>query len=86
MLSWRRRLRAKLDEVVARHPPVVEVDLDALADAVNVVFEGALVLSRAVGEPDVVSQQLRLYRSLLRAMFPDVAPEQGRFVVDAATG
>ena len=44
MLSWRRRLRAKLDEVVARHPPVVEVDLDALADAVNVVFEGAFVV------------------------------------------
>ncbi len=70
---------------MARHPPVVEVDLDALADAVNVVFEGAFVLSRAVGEPDVVSQQLRLYRSLLRAMFPDVAPQHGRFVVDAAT-
>lgn len=69
MLRWRRRLRAKLEEACAAHPPRAEVDLDALADSVNVVFEGAYVVSRAVRDGTVVAAQLRLLRTQLRLLF-----------------
>ncbi len=71
MLAWRRRLRAKLDEVVRIRPAGAEVDLDALADSLNVVFEGAFVVSRAVDDPTVVSAQLRLFRAQLALSFPE---------------
>lgn len=73
MLLWRRRLRTKLDEVAAAHPPAVPVDLDALADALNVVFEGAFVVARALGDPTVVAGQLRLFRQQLGLIFPGSA-------------
>lgn len=69
MMLWRRRLRAKLDEVVLLHPPASVVDLDAFADSVTVVFEGAYVLSRALGQPEVVAAQLRLLRRHLALTF-----------------
>src|SRR5262245_33280825 len=49
--SWRRRIRAKLDEVVALYPPRAPVDLDSLADQAVALAEGAYVISRAVEQP-----------------------------------
>jgi len=69
MLAWRTRTRAKLDEVAARYPPRVPVDLDALADQGLAVYEGAFVLSRALGEPELLRGQLRHFRTYLELLF-----------------
>ncbi|HSH44484.1 MAG TPA: TetR family transcriptional regulator C-terminal domain-containing protein, partial [Longimicrobiales bacterium] len=66
---WRERVREKLDEVVSRYSPRVEVDLDSLADLLWVIFEGGFILSRTTGDPAEVSIQLRQYRTYLRALF-----------------
>lgn len=73
MLRWRHRIRAKLDEVYTVHPPVVQVDPDALADSVNAVFEGAYVVSRSVQDGTVVAAQLRLLRTHLGLLFAQEA-------------
>lgn len=70
MLAWRTRLRAIFIRALAEHPRI-SADPDALADSLNVVFEGAFVVSRAVRDPGVVAAQLRLHRSLLAALFAD---------------
>ncbi|MGH3109795.1 MAG: TetR/AcrR family transcriptional regulator [Gaiellaceae bacterium] len=69
MLAWRTRTRAKLDAVAARYPPRVPVDLDALADQGLAVYEGAFVLSRALGEPELLRGQLRHFRTYLELLF-----------------
>jgi TetR/AcrR family transcriptional repressor of nem operon len=69
MLAWRTRTRAKLDEVVALYPPRVPIDLDALADEGLALFEGAYVLSRALGEPQLLRGQLRHFRTYLELLF-----------------
>jgi hypothetical protein len=61
--------RAKLDEVVERYPPRVPVDLDALADQGLAIYEGTFVLSRALGEPELLRGQLRLFRTHLELLF-----------------
>ena len=66
---WRERTRAKLDEVVALYPPRLEVDLDSLADEGLALFEGAYVLSRALGEPQILKGQLRHFRTYLELLF-----------------
>jgi TetR/AcrR family transcriptional regulator, transcriptional repressor for nem operon len=69
-LAWRSRTREKLDEVAARYPPRVALDLDALADQGLAVYEGSFVLSRALGEPELLRGQLRHFRTYLELVFP----------------
>lgn len=69
MLLWRVRFRALLAAVVERYPPRIELDLDDLADSVNTVVEGGIVMARALGEPRVLAAQVLMLRNLLRAMF-----------------
>jgi TetR/AcrR family transcriptional repressor of nem operon len=69
MLAWRTRTRAKLDEVAARYPPRVPVDLDALADQGLAVYEGTFILSRALDEPELLRGQLRHFRTYLELLF-----------------
>ncbi|MGH6946303.1 MAG: TetR/AcrR family transcriptional regulator [Kiloniellales bacterium] len=68
---WRVRVRAKLGEVAARHPPRLAVDLDSLADMLTVTFEGAFVVSRTLEEPQVVAAQLAHCRSYIELLFGD---------------
>jgi len=70
--AWRKRFRGTLEEIAARYPPKENIDLDALADMVSTILEGGVVMSKALSEPKVLSQQVLLFRSMLRAMFlPD---------------
>src|SRR5262245_54551527 len=69
VLAWRRRTREKLDEVAERYPPRVPVDLDALADQGLAVYEGSFVLSRALGEPELLRGQLRHFRTYVELLF-----------------
>ena len=52
--AWRDRFRAKLDEVVDRYPPRIDVDLDALSDLMFTTSEGAYIVARATHDPDLV--------------------------------
>jgi TetR/AcrR family transcriptional repressor of nem operon len=70
VLAWRARTREQLDAVAARYPPRVPVDLDALADQGLAVYEGSFVLSRALGEPELLRGQLRHFRTYLELVFP----------------
>jgi TetR/AcrR family transcriptional regulator, transcriptional repressor for nem operon len=69
VLAWRTRTREKLDQVAARYPPRVPVDLDALADQGLAVYEGSFILSRALEEPEHLRGQLRLFRTYLELLF-----------------
>ena len=73
--AWRDRFRAKLDEVVDRYPPRIDVDLDALSDLMFTTSEGAYIVARATHDPDLVRGQLLQVRSYLELLFaPDAAP------------
>ncbi len=69
ILGWRARFRARFDQISARYPPRVEVDLDALADMVSALVDGGIILSKVVHEKQVLPQQVMLYRSFVRAIF-----------------
>lgn len=69
VLNLRARFRAWLDAAAAAHPPRVAVDLDALADQVTTVVEGAIVLSRATGDLTLMGRQMRLFRDHVKLIF-----------------
>ncbi len=69
MLLWRRRFGAKLEAVIAAHPPRLPVAASGLADALVALSEGAIVVSRTVKEPALVAEQLEHYRNYLELLF-----------------
>ena len=69
VIGWRRRFRALFDDVAAVYPMNDTVDLDHLADMVSSVVEGGIVMSRAVGDPLITSQQVMLLRSYVKLLF-----------------
>lgn len=69
MLLWRERVADLIGEAAAAHPPRTPLDPEALSDALQVVYEGAFVLSRALGDPGIVARQLTQYREHLRLAF-----------------
>ncbi|HEX5589074.1 MAG TPA: TetR/AcrR family transcriptional regulator, partial [Candidatus Limnocylindrales bacterium] len=69
VLTWRRRLRERLDEVAERYPPRLPVDLDAVADLVFSTNEGAYVLARATGRPHALRDQVLQVRNYVELLF-----------------
>ncbi len=67
--AWRERLAEKLRAAAEARPPRAFLDLDALADHVFTTFEGAFVLARATGDPDVMRRQLELVRRYVALLF-----------------
>ena len=69
VLGWRARFRAVFDEIAELYPPRDDVDLDALADMVSNTVEGGIVMSKALGDPHVLSAQVMLLRSYIKLLF-----------------
>jgi len=69
VLGWRRRFRTMFDAVAGCYPMNDPVDLDHLSDMVSSVIEGGIIMSRAVGEPQITAQQIMLLRSYIKLLF-----------------
>jgi TetR/AcrR family transcriptional repressor of nem operon len=69
MLGWRQRFRERLDQIAARYPPRIPVDLGHLADMVSAIAEGGIIVSKVIKDKKALSQQLVLYRDFVRAVF-----------------
>jgi hypothetical protein len=62
------------EAIVERYPPREAVDLDEMADMMSAMIEGAIVLSKALGDPKVLERQILAYRAHVKAMFQPAAP------------
>ena len=69
VLAWRRRFRKRLDDIAARYPPKIAVDLDDFADLLSVIADGGIILSKVVKDKSALSRQVLLYREFVRAVF-----------------
>jgi len=69
VLGWRSRFRRMFADIAETHRMRDDVDLDQLADMVSAIIEGGLTLSRAVEEPSVTAQQVRLLQSYVKLLF-----------------
>ena len=69
VLGGRSRFRAMFEDIVETHEMRDDADIDHLADMVSAIIEGGLILSRAVAEPSVTAQQVRLLQSYVKLLF-----------------
>ena len=72
-VDYLRRMRERfvrwLEEIVARYPPRIPVELDQLADQLNVIVEGAIIQSKALRDESLMGKQTRLYRNHIKLLF-----------------
>lgn len=69
VLVWRERFHGMLAEIAAIYPPRDDIDLRAVADMISSTVEGGIILSRAVGEPRLLAEQIDLLRSYIKLLF-----------------
>lgn len=69
LLRIRVRLARWLEEIVAKYPPKLEVDVNDLADHLNVVVEGAIIQSKALRDEGMMGRQTRLFRNHIKLLF-----------------
>ena len=69
VMTARERLAAKLGAAMALHPPRRDVDPVSLADLVFTTFEGAFILVRTLGDPELMRTQLAHLRGYVELLF-----------------
>ncbi len=69
MMAWRSRFQRWLEEIAARYPPRLAVDLADLADQMTVVADGSIVMQRAFRDPELFARQALLHRDMIRLLF-----------------
>jgi TetR/AcrR family transcriptional repressor of nem operon len=69
VLNWRKRFRDRLELIARRYPLRIDAELDDLADMLSVIADGGIILSKAVGDKDILPRQIMLYRDFIRTAF-----------------
>lgn len=69
LLAYRSRILEKIVAAIELHRPSTPIDPEALADHLNVTFEGAFVLARALADPSIMRRQLELVRRYVAVIF-----------------
>src|SRR6478735_8352029 len=69
ILGMRKHFADWIEEAAARHPLRQGFETEALADQVSVVAEGSIILSKALGDRQLMGRHMRLVRELVKAAF-----------------
>jgi AcrR family transcriptional regulator len=69
LLAFRDRFQGLFARIAEVHPPREPVDPAEMADLVNVIMEGAIILARGLGDPAALTRQVMLTRHLIKALY-----------------
>jgi TetR/AcrR family transcriptional regulator, transcriptional repressor for nem operon len=67
--AWNARFLAALRDIAAVHPPREPVDLSDMADMVSCVVDGAIIMSKTLGDPSRLSRQILAFRTCVKLLF-----------------
>src|SRR5690606_5246543 len=66
VLGWRERFRQRLENIAARYPPRIPVNLNDLADMLSAIADGGIILSKVLKDNQALPRQVLLYRDFVR--------------------
>ncbi|MFO1203576.1 MAG: TetR/AcrR family transcriptional regulator [Tabrizicola sp.] len=69
LLSFRDRFQGLFERISEAHPPREPVDAAEMADFVNSILEGAIILARGMGDPHLLVRQILLARQLFKSVY-----------------
>jgi hypothetical protein len=72
-VDYLRKMRARfvrwLEEILASYTPRLPLQVEELADMLNVVVEGAIIQSKALRDESLMGKQTRQYRNYIKLLF-----------------
>lgn len=68
-IAWRNTLSDRLEKVVEKYSPKLEINTEELADMFATTIEGGIILSRVFNDNGMLVKQLLSYRNYLRVLF-----------------
>jgi TetR/AcrR family transcriptional regulator, transcriptional repressor for nem operon len=68
-LAWRERFRPFFERIAAAYPPREPVNAGDMADMLNAVIEGGMILARGMGDPQVLVRQVLLARAMVKSIY-----------------
>ncbi len=68
-LAFRERFRGPFAAIAAAYPPREPVDPGDMADLLNAVITGGIVVSRGLRDPQVLVRQMLLARAMIKAVY-----------------
>ena len=72
--DWNRFFRDLLEEIIAIYPPREPVDPDQLARTICCSIDGGIIMSKSLGQPDVLPEPMLMARGDIKLLFsPAVA-------------
>ncbi|OGT70809.1 MAG: hypothetical protein A3H44_12530 [Gammaproteobacteria bacterium RIFCSPLOWO2_02_FULL_57_10] len=69
VMEWRRFMAERLQLVMERYKPRINVSVDVLADMFTSTLEGGIILARVLDNNQALIDQVQAYRSHLRLVF-----------------
>lgn len=72
MLVWRKMFTERIDRINEKYKQKIETSSVELADMLNAIIEGGIIVSRAQMDKDLLPQQILMYRDHLRFMYSDI--------------
>ena len=82
-LTWNGYFETMLDEIVAVYPPREPVDTARLARMIACVIDGGIIMSKSLGDPGVLPEQILMARNHVKMIFHPVALHAVREVAAA---
>jgi len=73
MKEWRNMISQRLENIIAKYPPTMDVSVDSLADMFTSTVEGGIILAKAYADNQALIDQVQNYRSHLRLLFDPTA-------------
>ena len=73
VMLWRGVIGTELERVAEAYPLRADVPIPALADMLLTTMEGAIVMSKALRDPQVMADQILLQRDHIRLLFQPMA-------------
>ncbi|HEY0855338.1 MAG TPA: TetR/AcrR family transcriptional regulator [Devosia sp.] len=70
--DWNAFFRDMIEKIVAIHPPREPVDPDQLARTICCSIDGGIIMSKALGQPKVLPEQMLMARSYIKLLFSPV--------------
>lgn len=69
VMDWRRLFAQQIEKINQQYTPKLQVSSIDLADMLSTIIEGAIVVSRAENDSDILVKQLLEYRNYLRLLY-----------------
>jgi TetR/AcrR family transcriptional repressor of nem operon len=71
VLAWRRIFLEQFERVLEKYPMKIERPLEELADMLNSIIEGGILMSKVLDDRHILPNQILQYRSYIRLLFGD---------------